>query len=452
MRSVRRPALLLYGLTLWASAPTNADDWPQFRGPNRDNISQETGLLRKWPQGGPKVLWSVPACQGYAAAAIHSGRVYFNDYDREANQWLVRCLRLADGRELWRYSEKKRIRPNHGITRTVPAVGGRYVFSLDPKCVFHCLDAQTGNELWQKKLVREYGTRNPPWYNGQCPLIEPDRVIVAVGGEALMIAFDKATGNEIWRTPNPEKWPLSHASVMPAEIGGVKQYLWCTLFGPLGVQAADGQLLWHHPRKFNVAVAPSPLPIGDDRVFMTAGYDAGSLMLRIATASDRFNTQALFDWDAEQWNSEVHTPIVYQDHLFAVGKEKRGLFTCLDFDGNIVWTSRGRASFGLGSFILADGMFFVLEGKSGMLRLLEANTIEYRELDRGQVLSGDNVWGPMALSDGKLVLRDMTKIVCIEIGHRDTPGSEPGAPATGQKSDPGPPPTPPQPPESQSTP
>jgi len=420
MQRVQRLLIAACGGLLLCS-PALGEDWPQFRGPNRDNTSSETGLLRKWPEGGPKVLWTTEACQGYAAAAIHSGRVYLHDYNRKAKEWYVRCLALDSGQELWRYSESRKIRPNHGITRTVPAVDGKHVFSLDPKCVFHCLEAATGKELWRKNLVKDYQAKIPPWYNGQCPLMEADRIIIGVGGDALMVALDKATGKEIWRTPNPDKWPLSHASVMPAELCGVKQYLWCTLFGPVGVRASDGALLWHHPRKFNVAVAPSPLAVGTDRVFMTSGYDAGSIMLRLTREGDAFATAVVFDWTAdapEVWNSEVHTPILHEDHLFAVGKKKRGLFTCLDLDGKVAWTSAQQATFGLGSFLLADGMFFVLEGKTGVLRMLDANAGEYRELDHAQVLSGDNVWGPIALSDGKMVLRDMAKVVCIQVGEK----------------------------------
>jgi outer membrane protein assembly factor BamB len=415
MRSWRCRLATLCGLAALAGAAA-AEDWPQFRGPNRDATSRETGLFRAWPAGGPKVLWSIDACQGFAGPAIHSGRVYFNDYDQEASEWLVRCISLADGRELWRFKENRRIRPNHGISRTVPAVDGKYVFSLDPKSVFHCLDAETGTQLWRKNLVEEYGTRIPPWYVGQCPLIEPERVIIAPAGEALLVAFEKATGNEIWRTPNPEKWLMTHASVMPAKLGGVKQYLYCTLNGPLGVSADDGKLLWHFPWKFNVAVAPSPLAVDGERVFQTAGYDAVGVMIRVKPEGDRFAAEQLFELPPQEWNSEVHTPIVYDGHLFAVGKKKRGLFTCLDLDGKQVWTSEGAASFGLGSFMLVDGMFLVLDGKTGVLRLLEANTSEYKEACTAQVLSGPEVWAPMALSGGKLVLRDMTKMVCIEIG------------------------------------
>lgn len=392
-----------------------ASDWPQFRGPNRDGISPETGLLRQWSAKGPRVLWTVPVAQGYAGAAIVAGRVYHHDYDEAKSDWRVHCRHLVSGKEIWRFTERRPIRPNHAITRTVPAVDGRYVLSLDPKCVLHCLDARSGKELWRKNLVSEYQTAIPPWYNGQCPLIEKDRVIIAAGGTALVVALDKATGKEIWRTPNPGKLLLSHASLMPAVLGGVRQYVYGTLNGPLGVSASDGKLLWQFPRKFNVAVAPSPLAIDGERVFMTASYDAGSVMVRVRPAGGVFRAEAVFDMKNNEWNSEVHTPIVHKGHLFAVGKKKRGLFTCLNFEGKTVWDSDGKASFELGSFMLADNMFFVLEGKTGMLRLIEASTTAYKELAQAQVLSGQDVWGPMALSDGKLVLRDLTKMVCIDV-------------------------------------
>jgi outer membrane protein assembly factor BamB len=373
--ALKRPSLLsiLCAATLLAPA-ARATDWPQFRGPNRDGISKETGLMRQWPAEGPQVLWSVDVGPGYAAAAIHSGIVYFNDYDVEASDWMIRALTLDDGKELWRFKENRRIRPNHAITRTVPAVDGNYVFSIDPKAVFHCLDAKTGEELWRKNLVQEYKAKIPPWYNGQNPLIETDRVIIATGGDALLLALDKASGNEIWRTPNPEKAPRTHASPMPANIGGVKQYLYTTLKGVHGIAADDGRLLWSGPFKLNVAVAPSPLAVDNEYVFLTAGYDAGTAMFRVVREGDGFKAEKLYEMTSAEWNSEAHTPIVFKDHLFAVGKKRRGLFTCLNKDGKQVWTSQGKASFDLGSYLLADGMFFILEGKTGILRLVEANS------------------------------------------------------------------------------
>ena len=298
----------------------------------------------------------------------------------------------------------------------MPAVDGKYVFTIDPKAILHCLDAKTGEELWRKNLVQEYKAKIPPWYNGQCPLMEANRIIIATGGDALLVALDKATGNEIWRTPNPEKELMTHASPMPAQLGGVKQYLYTTLKGVMGISAEDGKLLWNGPFKLNVAVAPSPLGVDNERVFLTSGYDAGTAMFRVTGGGAGFQAEKVFELTSAQWNSEVHTPILYKDHLFAVGKKRRGLFTCLNKDGEIVWDSNGKAAFGLGGFLLADGMFFILEGKTGMLRLIEANTTGYQELASAQILSGHDVWGPMALSNGKLVLRDLSKMVCIQVG------------------------------------
>ena len=405
-------AVLLPRGLLGAPAPS---DWPQFRGAQRDNISRETGLARSWPAAGPKVLWSVPVAQGYAGASIVAGRVYHHDYDEDKNEWCVNCRNLADGKLVWQFREAREIRPNHAITRTVPAVDGRFVFSLDPKAGLHCLDAKTGKPVWRKSLVTDFKATIPSWYNGQCPLMESDRLIVATGGSAILVALDKATGNPIWQTPNPGGLMMSHASVMPAALGGVKQYLYGTLKGPLGVSAADGKLLWEYPRKFNVAVAPSPIAVDNERVFMTASYDAGSVMIRVRNANGVFKADPIFDFTQNEWNSEVHTPVVYKGMLFAIGKKKRGLFTCLSPEGKEVWTSEGKSSFGLGSFFLADGAFFAMEGDSGKLHLIEASTTGYRELASAQVLAGQEVWAPMALSGGRLVLRDLTKMICIDV-------------------------------------
>ncbi len=415
MRIPRILSVSLIALGAICLTPAFAADWPQFRGPNRDNISKETGLLRQWPAGGPKVLWTIPVNQGYAGAAIVNGRVYHHDYDSATSEWRVYCRNLADGKEIWQFAEKRRIRPNHGITRTVPAVDGKYVFSFDPKCILHCLNAETGEEIWRKDLFADYNSKIPPWYNGQNPLMEADRVIIATGGDAIMVALEKASGKEIWRTPNPDGMLLSHASVMPATIGGTKQYLYGTLAGLLGVSAADGKLLWQHERKFNVALSPSPLPVDGDKVFLTGPYDAGSIMIRVNGSAGKFETEEVFNMANNEWNSEVHTPVVHKGHFYAVGKKRRGLFTCMGLDGKPVWDSDGKAAFGLGSFLLADNMFFILEGRTGMLRIVDASAPEYKELSSAQVLSGHDVWGPMALSDGKLVLRDMTKMVCLDV-------------------------------------
>jgi outer membrane protein assembly factor BamB len=408
---------------LLAAVSTPGADWPQFRGPNRDNISTETGILRSWPANGPKVLWKTPVCEGYAGAAIRDGRVYLNDYNATKKEHLVRCISIADGKDIWQWSYPVDIRPNHGITRTVPAVGQKLIFSLDPKCRFHALDIKTGKLVWQKNLVQEYKATIPGWYAGQNPLLDGDRVLLATGGDALVVAFDQATGKEVWRGPNPGKDLMSHASLMPAVLGGVKQYLYLTMNKVVGVSAADGQVLWSSPFAAKMAACPSPVSIGDGRVFVTSGYEAGSVMYQVQKGASGFTAQKLYDLTSTQFNSEVHTPILYQNHLFAVSSKTRGRFTCLGLDGKIVWQSpvvsgdaAASRTFDLGAFMLVDGMFLILDGKTGMLRLVEANTKQYKELANAQILGGEDVWGPLALSNGKLVIRDMNQMVCLQIG------------------------------------
>jgi outer membrane protein assembly factor BamB len=404
-------------------AAVSAADWPQFRGPARDGMSPETGLSRSWPAGGPRVLWKTTVADGYAGAAIRDGLVYVNDYDMAKKAHLVRAISLATGKDVWQWSAPVDIRPNHGISRTVPSVSAKLVFSLDPKCRFHVLDAKTGKLVWQKNLVQEYKATIPGWYAGQNPLLDGDRVVLATGGDAVAVAFDQATGKEVWRSPNPGKDVMSHASLMPATIGGVKQYLYLTMNKVVGIAAADGALLWQIPFAAKMAACPSPLSIGDGRVFITSGYEAGSMMIQVEKGAAGFTVKKLYDLTAAQFNSEVHTPVLYRNHLFAVGSKTRGRFTCLGLDGKIVWQSpvvsgdaAATKTFELGAFMLADGMFFALDGRTGLLRLFEANTTEYKELASAQVLSGEEVWGPMALANGKLVIRDMNQMVCLQVG------------------------------------
>jgi outer membrane protein assembly factor BamB len=413
----------LLALILLTAATLLGGDWPQFRGPNRDNISTETGLYRTWPAGGPKVLWKTPVYDGYAGASIKTGKVYISDYDNVKKEHVVRCLALADGKEIWRWSYPVIITVNHGITRTAPAVGQNLVFSLDPKGRFHALDINTGKLIWQKNLVKEYNATIPNWYVGQNPLLEGDRVLLATGGDALAVGFDQATGKEVWRAPNELKDLMSHTSLMPATIAGVKQYLYLTMNKVIGINAADGKTLWNIPFIGKMAVCPSPVSIGDGRIFITSGYEAGSMMIQVQKGASGFTVQKLYDLTSAQFNSEVHTPILFQNHLFAVGSKTKGRFTCVGLDGKVIWQSpvvsgdaAASRTFYLGGFMLADGMFFVLDGNTGMLRLIEANTKEYKELASAQILEGEEVWGPLALSNGRLVIRDMSKMVCLQVG------------------------------------
>lgn len=395
----------------------DSEDWPQFRGPNRNGISTATGLRKSWSDYTPKIVWQQTVGQGYAAPTVVANRVYLNDYDESQNVWMVRCLTLDQGEELWRYGVKKKIRPNHAITRTAPSTDGAFVISIDPKCELHCLDARNGALLWKKQLSEEYKSQIPPWYNGQCPLLEGDRVVIATGGRVVLTALDKSTGKTVWETNNDQQIPLSHSSVMPVELEGVKQYTYTALNGLVGVDAASGQLLWHFPWKFNTAVTTTPLPLGNGNFLLTAGYHAETVICHIGLKDQQWVADKVVSLPPPTagWNSELQTPIVHRDHIFGIGKKKRGLWTCLDLNAVEKWDSGGKASFGMGSYVLAEGMFFVLEDKTGTVRVLDAEADEYKELGNFTVLEGPDVWAPPVISHGKLLIRDLNKLVCLDI-------------------------------------
>lgn len=236
--------------------------WTQFRGPKRDNITTSSiALADNWSAEGPPVLWRLTVGEGHAGAAIYKGRVYLEDYDRDKEEDGLRCLSLDSGEEIWRFTYSAKLKRNHGMSRTVPAINERYVVFMGPLCHVFCLDVMTGALVWKKDLVQENGTEVPPWYAGQCPLLDGDRVILAPGAKPLMMALDVATGKEIWRTSaKSDDKVMTHSSIIAIEFGGKKQYVYCSGKGVFGVSASDGEVLWTKPDwKIGIANVPTPV-------------------------------------------------------------------------------------------------------------------------------------------------------------------------------------------------
>ena len=401
--------------------------WPRFRGEHFDNISRENvPLARTWPPEGPPVLWSVELGEGYAAAAVLRGRVYVLDYDARNQADALRCLSLADGKEIWRYSYPVRIKRYHGMSRTIPAVTERYVVSLGPKCHVTCLDARSGEFRWAIDLVREYGTEVPLWYAGQCPLIDRGRAIIAVGGtDVLMMAVDCRTGRVVWKTPNPDGWAMTHSSVMPMDFAGKRMYVYCggdgSAGGVVGVSAEDGRVLWKTEQWRLRVNVPSPVILGEGRIFLSAGYNYGSAILQLSEQDGRITPKIAARFSAKQFGSEQHTPIFYQGHLYGVMPRNVGplaeQLVCMDLGAKHIWTSGRENRFGLGPYLIADGLIFVMND-DGVLTLVEATAAGYRQLARAKVLDGHESWGPMAIAGGRLLVRDLTRMVCLDVRAR----------------------------------
>jgi len=389
--------------------------WPQFRGPNRDNICTDpTPLARSWPESGPKVLWEVDVGEGFAAPAVWNGRVYLMDYDRENQADALRCLSLADGREIWRYTYPVRIKRDHGMSRTIPAVTEQCVIALGPKCHLIAVNPLSGELLWKKNLVKEYDVEVPPWYAGQCPLIDNGRLILGTGGKHLLVALDALTGKLIWATPNTNRWQMTHSSVAVTEFKGRRIYVYCASGGVAGVAASDGQLLWQTPEwRISIANVPTPLPVGDGRIFLSGGYNAGSMMLQMKEKDGGVAVETLFRLKASVFGATQQTPIFHLNHIFGVRPD--GQLVCLDLNGQIIWESGPANKFGSGPFLIAHDLFYLMNDE-GVLTMAEVSTSGYKQLARAKVLSGHDSWGPMALVNGRLLVRDTGKLACLLVG------------------------------------
>jgi outer membrane protein assembly factor BamB len=394
--------------------------WPRFRGTNFDAISkEEISLARTWPPEGPRLLWSIDVGEGYAAAAVLAGRVYILDYDREKQADVIRCLSLADGRDIWQYSYPVRIKRNHGMSRTIPAVTDKYIVTMGPMCNVTCLDSMTGQFRWILDLVKDFNATVPDWYAGQCPLIDDDKAIIAVGGDTLMMAIDCETGEILWRSPNPHNWLMTHSSVMPAEFRGKRMYVYCASGGVVGISAEDGGILWEYPGwTIRIANVPSPLVAGEGLIFLSGGYNAGSMMLQLTEQQGKITAQPAFKLETEIFGSEQQTPIFYQGHIYGIRPDRR--LVCLDLDGNVVWTSPETHLFGprgLGPYTIANGMIYILDD-TGVLTLAEATPSGYVQLAEAKVMDGIEAWGPMAVASDRLILRDVNRMICLDIGEQ----------------------------------
>lgn len=396
--------------------------WPRFRGADFTNVSSENGsLLEKWPNAGPPVLWSVKLGEGHSGAAVWKGRVFVLDYDEAKEGDALRCFSFDNGKEIWRRWYKAPTKRNHGVSRTVPAITDKYTVTMGPRCHVLCVDTETGEFRWGIDLVAEYASEVPLWYTGQCPLIEDGIAVLAPGGKTLMMGVDCETGNVVWQTPNPDGWKMSHSSVIPMTLLGKRMYVYCAMGGLVGVSAekADrGALLWKSPAWNHSVTSPSPVAIDDRRIFLTAGYGGGSMMMGLKQENGGTVAKPLFELDKTIFACEQQTPIFYQGRLFGVlpkdAGASRAQFACLDTDGKIVWTSGKTERFGLGPFLIADGKVFILND-NGELTLIRASVKGYDQLARARVLQGRDAWGPMALVDGRLLLRDSETMICLDV-------------------------------------
>jgi outer membrane protein assembly factor BamB len=409
----------------------SAADWPQWQGPARDGHSADTGLLEKWPDGGPKVLWSITDAKGigagYGTPAVVGDRLYIVGATgaKQGATELVTCLALSDGKRIWqknlpstpgRYTDGW-----GGGPRSTPTVEGGKVYVLGVTGDLVCLNAETGAVVWAKNLVKDFGGAIPGWGYAESPLIDGDRVVCTPGSRGGMVALNKATGALIWQCKELRD-PAGYSSIMVADVDGIKVYVQQTMGSALGVRARDGKLMWKGEKMGRrTAVIPSPVVDGK-YAFFTAGYGAGCECFKMEKDGDAVKANVVYTENKTMQNK--HGGVVrVGDYVY--GCSDRGGWMCIDLKkggDTPVWQNRG---IGMGSVSYADGYLYCYTESNGTLARVKATPKGYEEAGKLKIPQTSNVrpgrgkvWAHPVIANGKLILRDYELLFVYNVANQ----------------------------------
>ncbi|HEV3236952.1 MAG TPA: PQQ-binding-like beta-propeller repeat protein [Gemmataceae bacterium] len=399
----------------------NAADWPQWRGPNRDDVSQESGLLKEWPKEGPKLLWTCEeAGIGFSGPAIVGDRLYSMGSDDKKEY--IFAIDVKNGKKLWSTEVGELFTNMFGDgPRGTPTVDGDLVYALGSNGDLICVKAASGEKVWSVSLKKDFeGQVGHGWGFCESVLIDQDKLICTPGGKkGALLALDKKTGKEIWRTKDLED-PASSASIITTTVAGKRHYVQMTQKGVVGVSPEDGRVLWHFPREGRTAAIPTPIA-KDHFVYVVSGYGAGSQLLDLAVAGDKFEPKSLYDKDKHKNMDNKHGGVVrVGDYLYGFCDGKG--WVCQKFDsGDIVWPDSERHKLGHGSLTYADGHLYCYHDK-GTIAVIEASPDGWKESGRFDLpkkssykRKGSAIWTHPVVANGKLYLRDQDLIFCFDI-------------------------------------
>lgn len=400
-----------------AGASVQAGEWPQWRGPLRDGVSTEDGLLDRWPDGGPRQLWVYRnAGLGYAGPSIVGGQLYTMGVRPDDGQEYVIALNAETGEELWTASTGRIFTNNWGDgPRSTPTVAGDKLVVLGANGDLVCLQRADGREIWRKSLTSDFGGDVPQWGYCESPLVDGDRVVVSPGGRnGAIVALDLATGREQWRATEVTDG-AQYSSVIAADHNGVRQYIQLFMNTLVGVEADTGKLLWKTDFPGRTAVIPTPI-FHDGHVYVTAGYGVGCKMIRLDPGHEV----------VEVYSNNVmvnhHGGVVLIDgHLY--GHSDGAGWTCQNFlTGERVWAE---GALGKGAVHSAGGMLYCLDESNGDVVLAEVKTTGWSERGRFRISPqtdlrkpAGRIWTHPVVSNGRLYLRDQDLILCYDVSAR----------------------------------
>jgi outer membrane protein assembly factor BamB len=410
-----------------------AQDWPQYFGPNRNGVSAQKGILRNWPQQGPEVLWTVNVGIGFGGPVAKDGKVYLLDRDDKVGDKL-RCFDLSNGKELWSFAYDAPGSVMFPGSRSVPTIDGNKIYSCGPYGNLYCIDINTHKPVWNTNVWKDYGGGEiPKWAITQCPLVYGDLLILASQApKAGVVAYEKLTGKVKWTTPSIGG--VGYVSPDIVKVGSESHIVMISASEGRGASASGGKvvgidpltgkILWQYTNWQCGIPVPGAVDAGEGRVLITGGYQAGAAMIKIEKKADgSYSVNELYK--NPDFGSHTQSPVLYNGYFYAqyTTNERKDGLVCMSIDGQVKWKTARSPLFDKGGMILADGLLLSTDGSS-KLYLIEPDPSAFKPVASAELLkvqsgtdskSGTQNWAPIALVNGKLLIRDQSRLMCVKV-------------------------------------
>ncbi len=413
--------LLLVGVAVgFAALAVRAADWPQWRGPQRNGISKETGLLQEWPKDGPTLLWQVKDIGGgHSTPSVVGDRLYVLA-NKGLDDEFLQAREVKDGSVAWTRRLGK-VGPNKGPNypgaRSTATVDGELTYALGSDGDLVCVKTADGSEVWRHSLCKDFGGTPGMWAYAESPLVDGDAVVCTPGGkEATLVALNKKDGAVIWKSAVPGGDEAAYASILAVEAGGVKQYVQFVQKGVIGVDAKTGKFLWRYEKTAEKSAANIPTPVVHDGYVYSGTGQGGGGLFKLKDEKGEFAADPIY-FD-KKLPTAIGGAVLIGDYLYGTNSGQ-GLL-CVEFTkGTVKWQDK---SVGAGSVCVADGRLY-LHGENGEVALVEATPDGYHEKgrfappdsvkDRGKPAS--QAWAYPVVANGRLYIRDLDCLWCYDV-------------------------------------
>ena len=411
----------------------NAQDWPRYLGPKGNGTSDQKGILRTWPANGPEVLWTTEVGRGFGGPVISKGKVYLLDRTDGVCD-IMRCFDISTGKELWKFSYDSPGTVSFPGSRSVPAVDGNFVYSCGHNGDLYCIDINTHKPVWNRNVWKDFGGEQlPRWAIVQNPQIYNDLVILASQApEAGVVAYEKLTGKVKWTTPSLGS--VGYVSPAIVKVGSEDHLVMITASSRtgdsegksnvVGINPLTGKILWEYTNWSCRIPVPGAVDAGESRILITGGYQAGAAMIRVSKKADgKYDVSEVFR--NPDFGSHTQPPVLINGYFYAqysTNDRKDGL-VCMSIDGQVKWKTMRSPFFDKGGLLVADGLLIATDGIS-KLYLIQPDPAAFKSIAVSDVLKAEQMedqrfpaqnWAPLALADGKLLIRDQSRLMCIRI-------------------------------------